>query len=157
MQQTTASQSFQKSLTNEVWATFPPTQITLTAFLRTDVSFSAAFPSSIVWRREASLIVNFWPAVCHKLKMFGRGGSTQTFITRDSELGYMRERGKKKKKPKHSFSSSPAAHAQWETPPFLTPWRFSERAICLSVVTATISGPSCTSPLSCKWGRDPDQ
>lgn len=44
MQQTTAPQSFQKSLTNEVWATFPPTQITLTAFLHTDVSFSTAFP-----------------------------------------------------------------------------------------------------------------
>lgn len=53
--------------------------------------FPPPSPSSIVWRREASLIVNFWPAVCHKLKMFGRGGSTQTFITRDSELGYMRE------------------------------------------------------------------
>lgn len=52
-------------------------------------------PSSIVWRREASLIMNFWPAVCRKLKMFGRAGSTQTFITRDSELGYMREEREK--------------------------------------------------------------
>lgn len=156
MQQTTAPQSFQKSLTNEVWATFPPTQITLTVFLCTDVSFSTAFLlycARFVFRvKHPESYISGQLFAIHL--GCGRGGGavdthTQTFITCDSKLGHI-------KRPKYRFFSN-LAQTQQELPPIPTPWRFSERAICLGVVTATISGPSCTSLLSCKWSRDPDQ
>ncbi len=101
MQQTTTPQSFQKSFTNEVWATFPPTQITLCFCAQT---FYFPKPSSsFVWdffQREVSLIINVWAAVCQytPIKVW------ECVCAR--KLSYM-------KRPKHlsySFISSASLH-----------------------------------------------
>lgn len=65
MWSTVTTLSFQTFLTNDVWATFPPTQITLTALLFTDVSLSTLYFFWVIFfflQSEASLIIH-WECV----------------------------------------------------------------------------------------------
>lgn len=130
-----------------MWATFPPTQIT---HLSPSFSILLFFLIFRVQHPRSYIPVCQERSVEEVVVAGGRVGMlahTKTFALcirmLDSTKG-----------PK-DFSHSPhlARNTQRELPPFLTPWGFSERAICLlCVVTATIS---CISPLSCKWSGDP--
>lgn len=104
MQQTTAPQSFQKSFTNEVWATFPPTQITLTVLCAQ--TFHFVQPSSSIVRDFfffSGRIINFWAAVCQYISVEDGGGAVdtymQTFLMCVTKLSYI----KRQKHLPHSF------------------------------------------------------
>lgn len=85
-----------------MWATFPPTQITPTVFLCTDISFSTAFlfyclSFLFFFHSVTSLIINSWDAVCQYRSSEEAGGSRcvcvcgGTFPMHVRKLGYIKE------------------------------------------------------------------
>lgn len=124
---TSASVISKISLTNEVWATFLPTQIILTVLWCTDVSFSTAFLHYCA--SEASLIRNFWPAVgCGAVLLT----STRSNIQSAQQQAWLqKKRGKDQK-----IDFSPTLHKLKQSKSFHL-FRISERAICLCISTAT--------------------
>lgn len=114
---TSASVISKISLTNEVWATFLPTQIILTVLWCTDVSFSTAFLHYCA--SEASLIRNFWPAVgCGAVLLT----STRSNIQSAQQQAWLQK--KKRKRPKDWFFSNLAqTQAKQELPPIQSLWK----------------------------------
>jgi len=164
MQQTAASQPFQKSFRRWKCGRLSLPHEMPWLFLCTDIFCSLSL----------LLLEGFLSACCildHKflsgffpIQVKWGGGHThththththaQTFLMCVRELGYI------KKKDQDSsltlfFKPGTRTHTPRGLPPIRTPWGFSRRAICLlGVATATISRPSCTSLFTCKWGRD---
>lgn len=101
---TTAPQSFQKSFTNEVWATFPPTQITLTVFLCTDISFSTAFLLYCVrFFSEWSVLNHTFLGSCLPIQI-GWGGGGGLTHTHTHSISNVRQQARLHKKTKTSLS-----------------------------------------------------